>query len=219
MEFNGRLAEKLMEKALRFQKRTRSLIKGMTLVEVLVGVAISTLLVIALLAIYMTGQRYFFNQSAKADAIEEIRVPMTRMARDIREAAQVSQSTVTVNGTDYTTAPDCLVLDVPSLDVSGAVIPGAEDTIIYASNLSRLHRIIVANGPGRQSGDDVIANGVNAFQLAFFMADGTTPVSAYSETFIVTVTLTAARPSMQRQAQPFVETLNTRVKLRNKTST
>ncbi len=206
---------------LRSQGKQGPLPKGVTLVEALVGVAISALLIIALLTLYMAGQRYFINQGAKADAIEGIRAPMIRIARDIREAAQVSQSTVTVDGKNYATAADCLVLDVPSLDSAGVVIPGSEDTIIYARNLSthQLHRIVVANGPGRENVDDVMVNGVNGFQLAYFKADGTTPVSAYSETFIVTVTLAAGRASMQRGGQPYIETLNTRVKLRNKTST
>jgi type II secretory pathway pseudopilin PulG len=191
----------------------------LTLIEVLIGVGISALIIIALLAVYMAGQRYFFNQSAKADAIEEIRAPLARIARDIREAAQVSQSTVSVGGNDYTTAADCLVLDVPSLDVTGIIIPGLEDTIIYAVDAGRLHRIVVANGPGRTNEDDLLAEGVNVFSLAFFTEDGITPVtgSAYSEAFIVNVTLTASRPAVQRQGQPYVETLHTRVKLRNKT--
>jgi Tfp pilus assembly protein PilW len=200
--------------------KTRGFNRGLTLIEVLIGVGISALIIIALLAIYMAGQRYFFNQSAKADAIEEIRAPLARIARDIREAAQVSQSTVSVGGDDYATAEaDCLVLDVPSLDVTGIIIPGLEDTIIYAVNAGRLHRIVVANGPGRTNEDDLLAEGVTAFNLAFFTEDGITPVtgSAYSEAFIVNVTLTASRPAVQRQGQPYVETLHTRVKLRNRT--
>lgn len=192
--------------------------RGMTLIEILVGVAISALIVIALLGLYMAGQKYFFNQSAKADALEETRAPMARIARDIREAVQVSSATVDVGGAEYATGGDCLVLDVPSLDASGMIIPGTEDTIIYAVAAGRLHRIVVANGPGRTDADDVLAEGVSGFGLAFFKADGTTPASPYSDTFIVTVSLASLRPAIQRRGQPFVETLTTRVKLRNKTT-
>jgi hypothetical protein len=166
----------------------------------------------------MAGQRYFFNTSAKADAIEEIRAPMARIARDIRGAAQVSQSTVTVGGVDYDTAADCLVLDLPAVDITGMIIPGTEDSVIYSVDAyGRLHRMVVANGPGRTNADDVLAEGVTAFLLAFFKEDGLTPATAFADTFIVTVSLTGARPAIQRRDQPYVETLNTRVKLRNKT--
>ena len=192
--------------------------KGMTLIELLVGVAVSALVIIGLLGLYMAGQRYFFNTSAKADAVEEVRAPMARIARDIREAAQVSVSTVNVGGVDYATAADCLVLGVPALDVTGMIIPGTEDTIIYTVDADgRLHRIVVAVGPGRTDDDDILAEGVAPLGLAYFKEDGTTPASPFSDAFIVTVTLTGARRSMQRQDQPYVETINTRVKLRNKT--
>jgi hypothetical protein len=202
----------------RLPVRSRPSAKGLTLIELLVGVAVSALVIIALLGLYMAGQRYFFNTSAKADAIEEVRAPMARIARDIREAAQVSQSTVSVGGTDYSTDAACLVLDLPALDVTGMIIPGTEDTVIYSVDAyGRLHRIVVANGPGRTNADDVLADDVIGFALAYFKEDGTTPATAFADTFIVTVSLAGARPAIQRQSQPYVETLNTRVKLRNKT--
>jgi hypothetical protein len=193
----------------------------MTLIELLIVVAISALVMIAFLSIYVTGQKYFFNQSTKADAIEDARVPMHWISRDIHGALQVSPDPVTVDGTGYQTGPNCLVLDVPSLDGAGNIIAGLEDTIIYALDGRRLRRVIVANGPGRQSGNRVMADDVNAFVLAFFKEAPLTgepqPVANYSETFMVDLTLSSARLGIQRQGQPFVETLNTRVKLRNKT--
>ena len=202
----------------RLPVRSRPTAKGLTLIELLVGVAVSALLITALLGLYMAGQRYFFNTSAKADAIEEVRAPMARIARDIREAAQVSQSTVTVGGVDYDTNIDCLVLDLPALDITGMIIPGTEDTVIYSVDVyGRLHRIVAANGPGRTNADDVLAENVTGFALAYFKEDGLTPATAFADTFIVTVSLTGAQRAIQRRDQPYVQTLNTRVKLRNKT--
>ena len=61
----------------------------MTLIELLIVVAISAVIMIALLSLYMEGQKYFFNENAKADTIEDSRFPMTWISRDVREALQV----------------------------------------------------------------------------------------------------------------------------------
>src|SRR5512140_2609088 len=46
---------------------------GLTLIELLIGVAISTLLVTAFLTLYAEGQRYLCNQNARSEALEDSR--------------------------------------------------------------------------------------------------------------------------------------------------
>ena len=57
---------------------------GMTLIELLIVIAISAVILIALLSLYIAGQKYFFNQDSRADTIEESRMPMSWISRDIR---------------------------------------------------------------------------------------------------------------------------------------
>ena len=147
----------------------------MSLIELLIVVAISAIIMIALLSLYMAGQRYFFNEDAKADAIEDSRMPMTWISRDVREALQV----IATHGA-YTTDANTIVLEVPSIDPgTGSLMTGSQDYIIYRRDPAapeRLERIIdAAEGTGRQDDMRVMADAVNAFGLIYYLQDGITP--------------------------------------------
>jgi Tfp pilus assembly protein FimT len=193
--------------------------KGLTLVELLIVIAISALIIIALLSLYIAGQKYFFNQSAKADTIEDSRMPMAWISRDIRDATEVLATSP--SGT-YTTGVNVLVLEVPSVDATGQVISGSFDAIVYRqdpTNPNRLERTIeleTGSASSRQAGTRVLADNVSGFVLLFFKEDGITAASPVTDTFIVDVTLISSKMGIQRGNQPFVESLNTRAKLRNK---
>ena len=196
--------------------RKRKAPKGLTLIELLIVVAISAVIRIALLSLYMEGQKYFFNENAKADTIEDSRFPMTWISRDLREALQV----VAGHGS-YSTDANTVVLELPSLDPgTGALMTGSLDYIIYRRNPTypeKLERIIdAAEGTGRQDRTRVMADAVNAFVLTYYMQDGVTPASPYTDTFIVDITISSSIKGIQRTNQPYVEPLNTRVRLRNK---
>ena len=225
-----------------FFKKNRAWIRwsspsGMTLIELLIVVAISAIILIALLSLYTGGLKYFFNQNSRADTIEDSRLPMARISRDIRDASNVSDETRTIGGRDYATSPNCLVLEVPSIDAAGLIIIGSIDYIIYAydSESRTLLRIVdPAASSSRSSARRVLAdNLINdatlgaPFKLKYFRADGTYEVTShpYSDlptvpnptgAFIVEVELTAQGRAIQRAGQPFVETVRTQAKLRNK---
>ncbi len=208
--------------------RTRNPAKGMTLIELLIVIAISGIIVIALLSMYVGGMKYFYNQNSKADTIEDSRMPMAWVSRDIRDASQVFDGTLTVyDGSSYTTGENCLVLEVPSLDALGNV-SATLDFIIYEWTGNRLFRVIDADdASARQDGRRVLAdnlvndgNGGPPFKLRYFRSDGVTEVtSGYNDAFIVEVELTSQGRTMQRAGQNFVETVRTQAKLRNKVVT
>ena len=186
-----------------------------TLIELLIVVAISAVIMIALLSLYMEGQKYFFNENAKADTIEDSRFPMTWISRDVREALQVVASHGPYSTDDFT-----VVLEVPSIDPgTGALMTGSLDYIIYRRNPNypeKLERIIdAAEGTGRQDRTRVMADAVNAFGLTYYKQDGSL-ATTYTDTFIVDITLSSSTKGIQRTNQPYVEALNTRVRLRNK---
>ena len=191
----------------------------MSLIELLIVVAISAIIMIALLSLYMAGQRYFFNEDAKAEAIEDSRMPMTWISRDVREALQVVASYGA-----YSTDANTIVLEVPSIDpATGSLMTGSQDYIIYRRDPAapeRLERIVdAAAGTGRQDDTRVMADAVNAFGLIYYMQDGTTEAATITDTFIVDVTLSSTKKGIQRSNQPFVEALTTRIRLRNKAVT
>jgi len=198
-------------------KKPKARPRGLTLIEMLIVVALSALILIALMSLYMAGQKYFFNENAKADTIEDSRYPMTWISRDVREALQVVAS----HGA-YATTSGSIVLEVPAIDpATGGLLTGSQDYIIYRRDPAypeKLERIIEASPSSRrQDGTRVLADSVNAFTLAFYTEDGTTVASPVSNAFIVDVTLSSSAQGIHRQGQPFVEALTSRVKLRNKT--
>jgi prepilin-type N-terminal cleavage/methylation domain-containing protein len=198
---------------------------GLTLIELLIGIAISALIMTAFLMLYNEGQKYFFNQNAHSDAIEDSRVPMARISRDVRSADRVSDATVDADGTTYATSAQCLVLEVPSIDGTGMPIAGSVDYVIYAVDPTggrRLWRIVEADETvsSRQSRRQVVADAVSAFGLVYVAEDGLTPLTSnYAETFAVDISLASSLTGIQRRGQPFVEPLTTQAKLRNKAVT
>ena len=196
--------------------------KGMTLIEMLVVVAISALIMIALLSLYMTGQKYFFNQDAKADAMQDSRFSMASISRDIREATEICATAVDVDGTSYSTNNDnCLVLKVNPLNVGGDLdlLNPNKDYIIYSLDvgLAKLYRIVKPDaGSSRPGGSRVVADNVSVLSLSYLIEDGYNEADPVSLAFIVDITLIASQKGIHRSGQPFKEELKTRAQLRNK---
>ena len=200
-------------KFMKFRKREFSP-QGLTLVELLIVLALSSLIILALVTLYTSGQRYFINQDAQAKVLREGRYVLDWIARDIKKGIQVVPSW---NG--YTTSTSCLVLQVPSVDASGLIIDIANefDYIIYRrkpEDPKRLERIIDAQDGVSSMVDDTrqLAERVDSFLLS---SEGVelSYVSDLAQVFSIDIALTTKQT---RQGRDFQETLNTVVKLRNK---
>ena len=188
--------------------------KGFTLIELLVVVAITSLIILSILSLYSIGQRYFLTGSARTDVLREIRQVLNWVSRDIKEGIQVLPSWDV-----YTTSNTCLILQVPSLDSNGLIIDidNEFDYIIYRLNSeypSRLERIMDAKDgvSSRADTSRVIATEVNSFQLSSGGVD-LSAVSDFSQVSSVYITMITAQNILGRTYQ---ETLNTGLKLRNK---
>ncbi len=188
--------------------------QGLTLVELLVVLALSALIILALVTLYTSGQRYFINQDAEAKVLREGRYVLDWIARDIKEGIQVVQ---TWNG--YTTSTNCLILQVPAVDGTGLIIDiqNEFDYIIYRQkpeDPKRLERILDAKDgvSSRVDSTRQLAERVNAFSLS---SEGVelSSVADLSTVFSIDIALTTRQ---NRFGRDFQETLNTVVKLRNK---
>jgi len=188
--------------------------EGFTLVELLVIMAIGSFMVLAILSLYVAGQRYFMTGSARADVLRDVRQVLNYISRDVKEAIQVLPSWDV-----YTTSSSCLVLQVPSLNPSGLIIDidNQFDYIVYRLNPeypNRLERIIDANDgiSSRMDTTRVIATRVNSFELKSEGVD-LSAVSDFTQVSSVDVSLITTQNLLGRTYQ---ETLRTGVKLRNK---
>ena len=188
--------------------------RGLTLVELLVVLALSALIILALVTLYTSGQRYFINQDAQAKVLREGRYVLDWIARDIKEGIQVVQ---TWNG--YTTSTNCLILQVPAVDGTGLIIDVANefDYIIYRQkpeDPKRLERILDAKDgvSARIDSTRQLAERVDAFSLSYEGVD-LSSIGDLTTVFSIDIALTTRQ---NRYGRDFQETLNTVVKLRNK---
>ena len=197
-------------------RKTKPASKGISLIELLIVLAIMSFVLLALLSMYIAGQKYFFNQDTKADTIEDSRYPMDWMARDIKESTQVALNSV--SGT-YSTSANELVLEVPSVDTTRLIIDidTTFDYIIYRrnpQNPNRLERIIEADAASsRVSSTRVLADNVNALSFKFLDNLGLELTSNYDHSESVEIILTSQQSGLGRT---FQEILNTKARLRNK---
>ena len=188
--------------------------KGITLIEVLVTVTIVSFMILAMLSLYVAGQRYFMTGSARSDVLRDNRQVLNYVSRDVKEAIQVMPSWDV-----YTTSSDCLILQVSSIDSSGLIIDidSQFDYIVYRLNSeypNRMERIIDANDgiSNRADSSRTIATRVNSFQLSSGGVE-LSAVSNFDQVSSVDITLVTTQSQLGRT---FQETLKTGVKLRNK---
>ncbi len=188
--------------------------KGFSLIELLVIVAIASFIILTILSLYTIGQRYFLSGTARTDVLRNTRQVLNWISRDIKEGIQVLPSWDV-----YTTSNTCLILQVPSLDSNGLIIDidNEFDYIIYRLNPeypSRLERIIDAKDgiSSRADTSRVIATDVNSFQIS----SGGVDLSAVSDFSQVSSVYIAMITTQNLLGRTYQETLNTGLKLRNK---
>jgi prepilin-type N-terminal cleavage/methylation domain-containing protein len=195
--------------------------KGLTLIEVLIAVAIGVLVMTALLTLYIAGQKYFFNQNAKADVIEDSRYPMAWVTRDIREAIQIVSGTVTVDGETYATSSNTLILQLPSVDPGTGEIIDFDttfDTVIYCQHPTQnrmFQRIVKAYDDSVDT--RLMADDVGLFQLTYWTDDSPpVEVTDFTDTSIIATVDITLNSDANGIGRSFQEGLNTQVRLRNK---
>lgn len=203
-------------------EKKRKHMRGLSLIEILIGMVLMSIAVLALFSLYNSGQKYFTNQDARADILNDSRLTLTMLSRDIKEAVQVVTGPVDVGGTIYSTSANCLVLKVPSLDANGLIIDidSHFDYLIYRvnpNNSKELRRIVEGKDgvSSRLDGNKLLTGNIESLVLTFLDTDGGT-VSDYAESAIVDIALTVLKKGIQRTYQ---ETMNTQTKLRNKVVT
>lgn len=141
-------------------------IRGFTIVELQVASAIAAFMLIAVISLYIFYWKFFGIGNTVLDVYSNSRVAMGWLAKDIRCAAQVVPS----HGS-YVTSDSCVVLQVPSIDSAGSVIPSAYDYITYklqGSTPKDLYRIVEPNAASsRQAANGHIAHYCDSLSFKF----------------------------------------------------
>jgi prepilin-type N-terminal cleavage/methylation domain-containing protein len=184
---------------------------GLTLIEVLISLVITSILVLAVLSLYTMGHKYFMNQTAAADILEDSSFPLVWIARDVKSAVRVAAAY-----SGYATSADVLVLQVPAIDSGGLIIDVDNDFdyIVYRRSGRMAERILIAVPPSaRTSGRRFLSDNVVALSFTYFDSSDAVLTSGFS----VAARVKADVATNVRGAQTLLaQSLNSTFKLRNR---
>ena len=134
--------------------------RGITLIETMIGLAISALLVVILSYCLVIVLRLNEAQKTVSALTSSTDRGIYRISSSIQQSSQILSSAV-IFGTTHTTSSSALVLKIPTVNSSGQIISGSYDTVVYRRNpsdLSELQEITDAEaGSARFDGTHIIA--------------------------------------------------------------
>ncbi len=111
--------------------------KGFTLIEMMVVIFLGGLLLVVILSIYVWHNSVYNYQQALVKTSEAGRRSLTSMQTYVSQAYRVL-ATSTVNSTLYSSDSQTLVLQLPSVDNAGSVVPSKWDVAVFYSASGKL---------------------------------------------------------------------------------
>ena len=185
--------------------------RGMTLVEVLVGMVIVSALLASLLSFYAKGQQQFFQGNVRSDVLDKVRYPLSWISRDVTVAQLVDWK-----HEDIWASGAVLILELPCLDVNGDAINdiNQSDAVVYSLTNNRLTRHCHTHPASyRQAGDRVLADHVAGLAVTYYDDNENVLTSSYTQAAAVKVEVTV---SVDIGSRNFRQALSSRFTLRNK---
>lgn len=170
--------------------------KGLTLIEVLVAMGITTIAGVLLVAIIVNSAGLFSNQSSKVQEGLNINDLLAAIRGSIKQANAVADH-FTSGQTTYTTGNTQLVLQVSSVDSSNNIIANTYDYYVYYLDQKYLHfKIFPDVSSSRKAGDQILANSIDSLKLQYFNSANPpveiSPISATRVRMSVTLKTTTA---------------------------
>ncbi len=139
-----------------------------SLVETLIVSALFAALSVVFAQFFTHVHGGFFYARAAADVQQGASAVIRNVEQFTLPALRVREE-ATIEGVDYTSGEDTLILEVPAIDASGAVIAGTVDTVVlYREGNTFMRRILAGSGSARESGVHQVADAVT--QLTFSYA-------------------------------------------------
>ncbi len=145
--------------------------QGFTLVELIIVLAICTVLMLGFLSLFEWHQKIYTLEQADVRATSAVRTTLNHMSLYIAQGYEI-KATRNVSGTDYTTSSNTVILQLPSVNSSGNVIAATFDYIVFYLDDGSIYQLIEAgSGSTRDSGSKLLADNVNAFTLTYNNGD------------------------------------------------
>lgn len=150
--------------------------KGFTLVELIISVAVAALIGGLLMAIFVNNTGVFYRESSKVSEGLGLNDSLVSIRSSIKQAQAVASSY-----TSYSSSASELVLKIPSIDSSGNILGSVYDYIVYTVRQSRLYlKAFPDAASSRKSLDQILTNNIDSIVFNYFdsLGNATTPPSA-----------------------------------------
>ena len=115
--------------------------QGFTLVEAMVVVAVSVILIIALLNLYDGYNRVYNSQQNLIRVAGSAGAIINDLQIYVSQADQVLGSH-TFSGTNYSSGTNTLVLEIPTVDSGGNILTGKFDYAAYYASGTKVYRLL-----------------------------------------------------------------------------
>ena len=124
---------------------------GFTIIEVIITMAIFASIILALLFIFDNFYKTYSVQQSLISVSGSARNAMEEIQNYALPANQVMVS-YTFSGTVYNSGANVLVLQIPSIDSTGATITGKYDYVVFYATGSKLHRLALSDASSARAG-------------------------------------------------------------------
>lgn len=154
---------------------------GFTLIEVVVLVGISSVVLIALVNFFIIFNSIYGYQRAFMATAGSAGRAMNALQGAVLPAEAVLASH-NFSGTIHTSATTSLVLQLPSVNSAGNIIPGVRDYIVfYASSTELYRRIEAESGSARISGQTILSTTLDSIAFTYDSANFPSVTSVMAE--------------------------------------
>jgi len=180
--------------------------RGFSVIEMIIVIAISVILLLAVVEIYVTYSNSYLYQNASINTSSSAAAFLNEF-NDMSLQADAIVASRTVSGTAYTTGSTTVIFEMPAINSSGDVISNTYDyAILYSSSTSAYRRLDTNASSARTAGTKKFSDLVSNLTFTY---DNASPTSASSVTADIST-------KAQVKQENFTSHLKQQVYLRNK---
>lgn len=147
--------------------------RAFTLLEVVITIGIFLIMFIALVNFFVSSNSTFNYDKSYVDTASGAETVMTAVSASVLPADQVVASHAFSTGTQ-TTSTTTLVLELPAVDSTGAIVSGAYDYVaFYQAGSSAYERIEANAGSARKTATKLLTDKLSSLTFSYDASDMT----------------------------------------------
>ncbi len=125
-------------------KRTHKRESGFTIIEIVIVLAISSLILLGLMVLYNNYYKVYNSQEATARVVSGSALIGSEIQNTAKQANAILASR-NISGTVYTTNSNTVVFSLPAVSNSGSLIPNEYDYVVFYINGTKLYKLVSAH--------------------------------------------------------------------------